>query len=109
LTENASEQLVQRIVRNLLDIHILRLLQVEPTWGYNIIKKVKTLYGIRIRHGVLYPLLNRLEKNDYVKSKKEIQKGRIRKTYEITQKGKQLTQTYYNILKQQLREEDTKN
>jgi PadR family transcriptional regulator PadR len=106
MTENASEQLVQHIVRNQLDIHILRLIQAEPTWGYNIIKKVKTLYDIKIRHGELYPLLNKLERNDYIKSKKEIQKGRIRKTYTITEKGKQLIQTYYNILKRQLQEKD---
>jgi len=106
MTENASEQLVQHIVRNQLDIHILRLIQAEPTWGYNIIKKVKTLYDIKIRHGALYPLLNKLERNDYIKSKKEIQKGRIRKTYTITEKGKQLIQTYYNILKRQLQEKD---
>lgn len=109
MTENASERLVQRIVRNLLDIHILRLVQAEPTWGYNLIKKIKTLYNIKIRHGALYPLLNKLEKDDYIKSKKEIQKGRIRKTYTITEKGKQLIQTYYNILKQQLQEKDTQN
>ena len=109
MTENASEQLVQHIVRNFLDIHILRLLQTEPTWGYNIIKKIKTLYGIKIRHGALYPLLNRLEKNRYIESKREIQKGRIRKTYTITEKGKQLIQTYYNILKQQLQEKDIQN
>jgi PadR family transcriptional regulator PadR len=109
LTENASEQLVQHIVRNLLDIHILRLVQAEPMWGYNIIKKVKTLYGIKIRHGALYPLLNKLERNDYVRSKREIQKGRIRKTYMITEKGKQLIQTYYNILKQQIKEKDIQN
>ena len=109
LTENAPEQLVQRIVRNLLDIHILRLIQAEPTWGYNIIKKIKPLYDIKIRHSALYPLLNTLEANDYIISKREIQKGRIRKTYMITEKGKQLIQTYYNILKQQLQEKDIQN
>jgi len=106
LTETASEQLVQQIVRNLLDIHILRLVQAEPIWGYNIIKKVKTLYGIKIRHGALYPLLNRLEKDSLLESKREIQKGRIRKTYTITEKGKELIQTYYRILRQQIEEKD---
>ena len=104
LTENASEQLVQRIVRNLLDIHILKLVETEPMWGYNIIKKMKALYGIKIRHGALYPLLNKLEANDYIRSIREIQKGRVRKTYVITQRGKQLVQAYYDVLKQQLHE-----
>jgi PadR family transcriptional regulator PadR len=106
LTENASEQLVQQIVRNLLEIHILRLVRAEPTWGYSIIKKIEALYGIKIRHGALYPLLNKLEKNSLIESKREIKKGRIRKTYAITENGKQLIKTYYNILKRQLQEKD---
>ena len=106
LTENASKQLVQHIVRNLLDIHILRLVQTEPMWGYNIIKKIETLYNIKIRHGALYPLLNKLETTGLIESKREIQKGRIRKTYMITQNGEQLMQMYYGILRQQLQEKD---
>lgn len=109
LTENASKQLVQHIVRNSLDIHILRLVKAEPTWGYNIIKKIKTLYDIKIRHGALYPLLNKLETSGLIISKREIQKGRIRKTYTITEKGKQLIQTYYSILEQQIQEKDIQN
>ena len=106
LTKNTYEQLVQHIVRNLLEIHILRLLQAEPTWGYNIIKKIKTLYDIKIRHGALYPLLRKLEISGLIISKREIQKGRIRKTYTITEKGKQLIQTYYSILEQEIQEKD---
>lgn len=106
LAENASEGLVQHIVRNLLEIHILRLVQAEPMWGYHIMKRMKALYGVKIRHGALYPLLNKLEKEDYIESRREVEKGRIRKTYTITQKGKQLIQTYYQILRQQLEEKD---
>lgn len=106
LIEKTSKQLVQHIVRNLLEIHILRLINLEPTWGYNIIKKIKNLYEIKVRHGALYPLLRKLETNGLITSKREIQKGRIRKTYTITEKGKQLIQTYYNILGQQIQEKD---
>jgi len=109
LTENFEKEIVQRIVRNLLDIQILRLIQTEPMWGYTILKKIESMFGIKIRHGALYPLLNSLEAKGFIKSKKEIQKGRIRKTYTITEKGKQFIQTYYNILKQQLQEKDIHN
>jgi len=109
LTENLEEEIVQRVVRNFIDFQILRLIQTEPMWGYSILKKIEDKYGIKIRHGALYPLLNSLEANDYIRSKREIQKGRIRKTYTITEKGKQLIQTYHNILKQQLQETDIQN
>jgi len=109
LTGNFHEEIVQRIVRNLLDIQILRLIQTEPMWGYTILKRIESKYGVKIRHGALYPLLNSLEAKSFITSKKEIQKGRIRKTYTITEKGKQFIQTYYNLLKQQTQEKDLRN
>jgi DNA-binding PadR family transcriptional regulator len=81
---------------------ILKLIRNEPIWGYRILKKIETIYQIKLRHGALYPLLNTLEKNGFVKSKQEIQKGRVRKIYQITPKGSQLIQTYEDFLKQQL-------
>jgi len=99
---NFEEGIVQRIVRNFIDIQILRLVQIQPMWGYTILKKIEKTYGIKIRHGALYPLLNALETDGFLKSRREIQKGRMRKIYEITQKGNQLIESYYNVLKQQL-------
>jgi len=106
LTENLEEEIVQRIVRNFLDIQILRLIQTEPMWGYRILKKIEDIFGIKIRHGALYPLLNSLEAKGFLKSKREVKKGRIRKTYEITPKGNQVTESYYHALKQQLEKAD---
>ena len=102
MTENFEEGIVQRIVRNFLDIQILRLIQAKPLWGYMILKEVKDMFGIKIRHGALYPLLNSLEAEGFLKSRREVKKGRIRKVYEITPKGNQLIESYYNVLKQQL-------
>lgn len=102
MTENFEEGIVQRIVRNLLDIQILRLILTEPMWGYMILKKIENKYGIKVRHGALYPLLNSLEAKGFLKSRREVKKGRIRKIYEITPKGNRLIESYYNVLKQQL-------
>jgi DNA-binding PadR family transcriptional regulator len=55
-------------------------------WGYKIIKKTERLFGIKIRHGALYPLLNSMESKGYVRSKKTTKRGRVRKVYEITSK-----------------------
>jgi DNA-binding PadR family transcriptional regulator len=85
---------------------ILRLVEAEPTWGYDIIKKTETAYQVKLRHGALYPMLNKLEAKGFVKSKKELQKGRVRKIYEITMKGKQLLHAYYDSLREQIPEEN---
>ena len=109
LTENFEKEIVQRIVRNLLDIQILRLIQIEPMWGYTILKRIESMFGIKIRHGALYPLLNSLEAKGFLKSKKEVKKGRVRKIYEITPEGDQLIESYYNVLKQQLEAQTFEN
>ena len=109
LTEDPKKQLVQRITRNFLDILILRLIHAEPMWGYKIIKKTEKLFGITLRHGALYPLLNTLEAEGYAISKKTTTRGRVRKVYEITPKGEQLVNAYYDFLKEQLEKMDIKD
>ena len=108
MTEHFRKQIVQRITRNFLDILVLRLIRAEPMWGYRIIKKTERLFGIKLRHGALYPLLNSLEANSYVRSKKTTKGGRVRKVYKITSKGIQLVDAYYDFLKEQLQRLDIK-
>lgn len=102
ISESFKKGIVQRIFRNFLDVMILRLTQMEPMWGYRIIKHVEEQYGIKIRHGALYPLLNSLEKKGFLRSRKEAKGGRVRKIYEITSKGIQLVEAYNRFLKEQL-------
>jgi len=71
-------------------------------WGYKIKKEVQMKYGIKLRHGALYPLLNTLEQEGYIKSKKQAKGGRIRKIYQITPKGSALLYIYQKTIKEQL-------
>jgi len=100
-----THQIKRRFVKSFLDILILRSVEAEPTWGYNIIKETEATYKVKLRHGALYPMLNKLEAKGLVKSRKELQKGRARKIYEITVKGKQTLHAYYDSLKEQLPKE----
>ena len=101
LSETFKKQIVQRIVKNLLDIFILQMIRDQPTWGYRIKKNIEQEYGIKLRHGALYPLLNALENSGYLTSRKEKHGGRIRKVYEITPKGIQYLDAYYKFLNEQ--------
>ena len=109
---NSNEAFIKdmkrRFVKSFLDMLVLKLIQTEPMWGYKILKKTEALYQIKLRHGALYPLLNALEANGFIKSKKELQKGRIRKVYQITPKGTKLIKTYQSFLKQQLQKPEAK-
>ncbi len=100
--DDLTDQIKRRFSKSFLDILILQLIDAEPTWGYEIIKKTETQYKVKLRHGALYPLLNELEARGLVKSRRELQKGRARKVYEITKDGTRHLEAYYDFLKQHL-------
>lgn len=75
-------------------------------WGYMIKKQVETKFGIKLRHGALYPLLNALEQKDFLTSQKQQQGGRTRKVYTLTQKGADYIEAYASILKEQIQNKD---
>ncbi len=102
--EAFRKEIVQRITKNLLDLQLLRMLQSEPLWGYRIKKKVETDLSIKLRHGTLYPALNHLEKRGFVASERQQQGGRARKVYTITKEGGRYLQSYFNIVKEQMKE-----
>jgi DNA-binding PadR family transcriptional regulator len=106
LSEQFKKEIVQRITKNLLDIQILRLVQTQPMWGYRIKKQAETKFGVRLRHGALYPLLNTMEEKSFLTSDKQQQGGRTRKVYTITRKGKEYVETYNSILKEQIQKQD---
>ena len=102
MTENIKKEIVQHIVRNLLEIQLLRIIQAQPTWGYKIKKQVEGEFNIKLRHGALYPALNNLEAKGLLESKKQQKDGRIRKVYTITSNGKTYLETFYSILEGKL-------
>ena len=108
MTEAYRKQLVQRIIKNLLDIQLLRMVQAQPQWGYKIKKKVETKFHMKLRHGALYPMLNSLEQKGFLKSQKQTKGGRARKVYTITKTGEEYLQSYYDILKEQIEGVDLK-
>ncbi len=107
MTQNYKKEIVQHIIRNLLDIQLLRIIQAEPTWGYKIKKQVETDFNIKIRHGALYPTLNLLEEKGLVTSTKQQKAGRQRKVYTITAEGKAYLETFYSVMQGQLGESKT--
>jgi DNA-binding PadR family transcriptional regulator len=102
------KEIVQRITRNLLDIQVLRLVQTEPMWGYKIKKQAEAKFGVRLRHGALYPLLNELEQESFIIGQNQRQGGRKRKVYQITRKGEEYLEAYNSVLRQQLKGNDTR-
>jgi PadR family transcriptional regulator len=104
MSEIYKDEIVQHIIRNLLDIQLLRIVQAQPTWGYHIKKQVEEQFNIKLRHGALYPALNALETRGFLESKRQRKSGRARKVYSITKEGKDYFQTYRSLVKEMLDE-----
>ncbi|MFB3888075.1 MAG: PadR family transcriptional regulator [Candidatus Bathyarchaeia archaeon] len=103
MTEECRKEITQRITKTLLDIQLLRLVGTEPMWGYKIKKTFESDLGIKLRHGALYPTLKYLEKEGFVTSEKQQQGGRARKVYTLTEKGRSYLESYYAVLREQMK------
>jgi len=109
VSDGFEAELKHRFVKGFLDLLILQLVQTQPAWGYNIIKETEAKYGVKLRHGALYPMLNALETKGLITSRKDLEKGRVRRIYKITPEGKKLLQMYHNFLKDQTVKENVIN
>ena len=68
---------------------ILAILSEGESYGYAIIKRVAELSGGELQwtDGMLYPVLHRLERNEFVKAFWREEAGRQRKYYRLTKSG----------------------
>jgi len=69
----------------LLDACVLSVLQKEDTYGYVLTQTLKDVLGIS--ESTLYPVLRRLQKDEYLATYDQPWQGRNRRYYAITEKG----------------------
>jgi len=75
---------------------ILSILLSGENYGYQIIQKAKELSGgtLEWSDGMLYPVLHRLEKDEFIQSQWRISEGgRLRKYYTLTDSGREELET----------------
>jgi PadR family transcriptional regulator, regulatory protein PadR len=85
--------------RGFLQILVLSLLEKEM-YGYSMVRTIQDL-GYAVEENTLYPLLRRLEKNGWVRSKWDVSEDRPRKFYAITDEGRALRTRLLAIWRQQ--------
>jgi len=85
--------------RGFLQVLVLALLE-KDTYGYSMVRTIRDL-GYEVEENTLYPLLRRLEKNGWVKSKWDISEVRPRKFYGITDAGRGLRAELLGIWRKQ--------
>lgn len=91
---NMKEEFVNKwksqVKKGTLSFIVLNVINGKELYGYDIIERIKALTHIEIAEGTLYPLLNRLKKEDLVSSKwVEQASGIPRKYYMLTKEGEE--------------------
>lgn len=69
----------------LLDALVLSIVAGESTYGYKITQDVRSVMAVS--ESTLYPVLRRLQKDEYLTTHDREFSGRNRRYYEITEKG----------------------
>ena len=85
--------------RGFLQILVLTLLETEA-YGYAMVRAIRD-QGYEVEENTLYPLLRRLEKNGWVRSKWDIGEDRPRKFYAVTDEGRALRARLLEVWKKQ--------
>ncbi|WP_297523119.1 PadR family transcriptional regulator [uncultured Clostridium sp.] len=75
-----------QLKKGLLEFCVLRVLSKSDSYGYQIIKDISEY--VEISESTLYPILKRLEANEYLETYSVAHNSRLRKYYKITLKGK---------------------
>jgi len=70
-------------------VHLLYHASKKDIYGVEMIDELER-HGYNISPGTLYPILHSLEKEGFLVSRFENVNGKIRKYYEITNKGKEI-------------------
>lgn len=87
--------------KGVLDMLVLKLLEKEEKYGYQIISELKEKSHDRflLKEGTLYPILYRLEDDKYVESRwsEAVGKKVPRKYYVITEEGRTALKEIYSL------------
>ncbi len=81
-----------QLKKGLLEFCVLAVLNKSDSYGYQIIKDISTY--IEISESTLYPILKRLESGSYLTTYSVEHNSRLRKYYQITDKGKDYIQEF---------------
>lgn len=85
-----------QLMKGILEGCILKIIDQEETYGYEIVTRLQDYGFSDAKEGTLYPLLLRLEKKKLIKGTfKESPLGPKRKYYALTQEGMDYVDQFY--------------
>ena len=84
--------MVFQVSATLLDACVLSVLRQEDAYGYVLTQTLKD--SLEISESTLYPVLRRLQKEEFLATYDEPYQGRNRRYYTITEKGQSKVEEY---------------
>lgn len=85
-----------QLMRGSLEGCILKIIEKKVTYGYEIMEQLRLIGFQDMSEGSIYPILLRLEKQDYIRStRKASPLGPKRKYYTISDLGKAYLSSFY--------------
>ncbi len=81
-----------QLKKGLLEFCVLAVLKKGDSYGYQIIKDMS--HCIEISESTLYPILKRLEQNNYVETYSQEHNSRLRKYYRMTESGRSIWRSF---------------
>lgn len=104
--QKEKESVGQVFTKGLLPIYVLHILSSGPSNGNDIANKIgERTNGLWIPStGGIYPLLKKLEKDEYVIGEWDDPKKKFQKVYSLTPKGLEEYETRKNLLKPKIEE-----
>ena len=76
----------------LLDACVLSVLRKNDTYGYELTQMLRNT--LEVSESTLYPVLRRLQKEDFLSTYDRPWQGRNRRCYTITDKGRAMVESY---------------
>lgn len=87
-TGGAGQQPLSQLRRGVLEYCVLSLLDVEPVYGFELVRRLGEVDGMVISEGTIYPLLSRLRREGRVSTTwAESESGPPRRYYSLTLDG----------------------
>ena len=71
----------------LVRLHVLYHAAAGPIFGLGMMQELRH-HGYLVGPGTLYPMLHRMEKKGYLRSKQQVVQGKMRRVYAITALGR---------------------
>ena len=89
MNEQSLDNWTTQLRKGLLDLCVLNAIADRRMYGYDIVRTLRSVDGLVITEGTVYPLLSRLRRDGLVQTTlEESGEGPARKYYELTSAGR---------------------